>query len=78
MLAALLGREFSVAVLIGVFLLVIYINLRVLMVNRSLEITTSAALIAVALLGILTGEGHTFTPVASAIIITMLLAWKTE
>ena len=78
MLAGLLGREFSVAIVIGVFLLVIFINLRVLLVNRSLEITTSAALIAVALLGILTGEGHTFTPIASAIIITMLLAWKTE
>jgi len=78
MFASLLGREYSVAVVIGVFLLVIFINLRVLLVNRSLEITTSAALIAVTLLGILTGEGHTFTPVASAIIITMLLAWKTE
>jgi hypothetical protein len=78
MLAALLGREFPVVVVISVSLLVILINLRVLLVNRSLEITTSAALIAVALLGILTGEGHTFTPIASAIIITMLLAWKTE
>ncbi len=78
MLAAMLGRDFSIAAVIGVFLLVIYINLRVLIVNHSLEITTSAALIAVVLLGILTGEGHTFTPVATAIIITMLLAWKTE
>ncbi len=77
-LAALLGHPFSIAVLIGVLLLVVCINLRVLLVNRSLEITTSAALIAVTLLGILTGEGHTFTPVASAILITMLLAWKTE
>jgi uncharacterized membrane protein (DUF4010 family) len=78
MLAALMGREFSVAVVIGVFVLVIFVNLRVMLVNRSLEITTSAALIAVALLGILVGEGHMFTPVSSAIIITMLLAWKTE
>jgi len=46
MFASLLGREYSVAVVIGVFLLVIFINLRVLLVNRSLEITTSAALIA--------------------------------
>ena len=55
MLAALLGRQFSIAVLIGVLLLVVCINLRVLLVNRSLEITTSAALIAVTVIGILTG-----------------------
>jgi hypothetical protein len=32
----------------------------------------------VVLLGILTGEGHTFTPIACAIVVTMLLAWKSE
>jgi uncharacterized membrane protein YhiD involved in acid resistance len=46
--------------------------------DRSLEITTSAALIVNYLLGVLVGLGHIFTPVAGAIIMTMLLAWKTE
>jgi hypothetical protein len=30
------------------------------------------------LLGVLVGLGHIFTPVAGAIVMTMLLAWKTE
>jgi uncharacterized membrane protein (DUF4010 family) len=48
------------------------------MTDRSLEITTSAALIVNYLLGVLVGLGHIFTPVAGAIVMTMLLAWKTE
>jgi len=78
MLCALLGREFELAGMVGSFLLVIYINLRGVLASRTLEITTSAALMVVALLGILVGEGHTFTPIATAIIVTMLLAWKSE
>ena len=46
--------------------------------DRSLEITTSAALIVNYMLGVLVGLGHIFTPVAGAIVMTMLLAWKTE
>lgn len=78
MLCALLGREFELLAIVGTFLLVIYINLRGVLASRSLEITTSVALMVVVLLGILAGEGHTFTPIASAIIVTMLLAWKSE
>lgn len=32
----------------------------------------------IVLLGVLIGEGHWFTAVASAVLVTMLLAWKTE
>jgi len=78
MLCALLGRQFELAGFVGVFLLVIYINLRGVLASRSLEITTSAALMVVVLLGMLAGEGHTFTPIACAIMVTMLLAWKSE
>jgi uncharacterized membrane protein (DUF4010 family) len=46
--------------------------------ERNTEITTSAALLACYILGVLTGLGHMFTPVAGTIIITMLLAWKEE
>jgi len=46
--------------------------------DRSLEITTSVALIITAVLGILVGHGHVFTSVASAISMTLLLSWKTE
>lgn len=78
MLSALLGPAFSILAFIGVFLLVAYVNIRSLLVNRALEITTSAALMVMVLLGVLVGEGHWFTPVAAAILVTMLLAWKSE
>ena len=49
-----------------------------LWVNRTLEITTFVALMVVVLLGVLIGRGYVFVPVASAVLVTMLLAWKTE
>jgi len=78
MLATVIGPDFSIACLIGVFLLVVITNARSLLIDRTTEITTSAALIANYILGVLVGLGHIFTPVAGAIIMTMLLAWKTE
>jgi uncharacterized membrane protein (DUF4010 family) len=78
MLASLASQPFVLGGLIGVLLLVAGANTRSILIDRSLEMTTSAALMAVYLLGVLVGLGHIFTPVASAIIITMLLAWKTE
>ena len=50
------------------FLLVACINIRCILVDRLLEITPSAALMAVAMLGVLVGQGHVFAPIASAII----------
>lgn len=78
MLAAIISQQIAITSLIGVFLLVIAMNGRSIITTRSLEITTSAALMATYLLGVLVGAGHVFTPVAGAIVITMLLAWKTE
>ena len=78
MLAAIMGPGLIITSLIGVFLLVAAMNGRSMLADRSLEITTSAALIATYLLGALVGLGHIFTPVAGAIVMTMLLAWKTE
>lgn len=78
MLAALMGTGLTIVSAVGVFLLVLAVNARSILTNHSLEITTSAALMVTYLLGALTGQGHLFTPVASAIIMTMLLAWKTE
>jgi len=78
MLASLIGQNVAVAALIGVFLLVAAMNTRSILTNHSLEITTSAALMVIYLLGLLVGLGHIFTPVAGAIVMTMLLAWKTE
>ena len=43
---------------------------------RRLKITTSAALLVTLMLGALIGQGHDLTAVTSAIVMTMLLAWK--
>ncbi len=77
-LAVLLEPAMAVVALGGVFLIVIFANARSLLVDRSLETTTSAALLVIFVLGALIGEGHLFTGVASAILMTMLLTWKVE
>ncbi|SEB05585.1 MgtC/SapB family protein [Pedobacter hartonius] len=78
MLSSLIGQDLIITSMIGVFILVIALNTRSLIADESLEITTSAALIVNYLLGVLVGLGHIFTPVAGSIVMTMLLAWKTE
>ncbi|HKV78756.1 MAG TPA: DUF4010 domain-containing protein [Candidatus Sulfotelmatobacter sp.] len=78
MLSALIGEGAVLPSLGGEFLLLAAMNALSLLVDRSVEITTSAALIVNYLLGVLVGLGHIFTPVAGAIVMTMLLAWKTE
>jgi len=75
---ALFGPAMAIASLVGVFLIVLAANARSILVDRSLEATTSTALLVIFVLGALAGEGHLFTPVASAILMTMLLAWKGE
>jgi uncharacterized membrane protein (DUF4010 family) len=78
MLASLAGQDFIIAGLVGIFLLIAAANTRSILTDRSVEITTSAALMVIYLLGVLVGLGHIFTPVAGAVIVTMLLAWKSE
>lgn len=84
-MAALLGLLGSLigpaAILIGgtaVLILIVFANLRALQVDHKLEATTSAALALIFLLGILAGQGHIFTPVASAILVAGLLALKPQ
>lgn len=62
----------------GVFLIVALLNTQTLIKDRSLELTTSAAMIMMLMLGALVGKGHYFTSATSAILLTMLLAWKVE
>lgn len=78
MLSSIIGENMIIMAMAGVFLLIIATNTRSLMVNKTLEITTSAALIVNFMLGALVGLGHIFTPVAGAIVMTMLLALKSE
>ena len=78
MLASLLDPAILVGALAGVLLLVVLLNVQSLIRDNSLELTTSSALVAVLLLGALVGHGHYFTAIASAVLMTMLLAWKAE
>ncbi|HZP42209.1 MAG TPA: MgtC/SapB family protein [Candidatus Binatia bacterium] len=77
-LATMLDPSLLVAALLGALLLVAFVNVQSLLRDRSLELTTSVALLVTLLLGALTGLGHFFTAVTSAIAMTMLLAWKLE
>jgi uncharacterized membrane protein (DUF4010 family) len=76
--AALFAPSMAIVSFVGVFLIVVFANARSLIVDRSLEATTSAALLVIFVLGAMAGVGHLFTPVAAAILMTMLLAWKVE
>jgi uncharacterized membrane protein (DUF4010 family) len=77
-LAVLFEPALAITSLVGVLLIVVFANLRSLLVDRSLEATTSTALLVTFVLGTLVGRGHLFTPVAAAILMTMLLTWKGE
>lgn len=77
-LAVLFAPPMALVAAVGVFLIVAFANVRSLLVDRSLEATTSAALLVIFVLGALVGQGHLFTPVAAAILMTLLLTWKVE
>ena len=77
-ISVLISSSYGLTAMVGVIVMVALLNIRSLLANRVLEITTSAALLVTFGLGVLVGLGHTFTPVASAILMTLLLAWKVE
>src|SRR4029077_16570306 len=62
----------------AVIVLTTVMNLGNLQLHRDLELTTSVAVIVTFPLGVLVGEGHIFTPPASAILMTLLLALKPQ
>ena len=81
MLAALsimISPAFGLVALAGVIALVALVNVHSMKANGTLEITTAVALLVTFALGTLVGLGHRFTPVAGAILMTMMLAWKLE
>ncbi|HET8635883.1 MAG TPA: DUF4010 domain-containing protein [Acidobacteriaceae bacterium] len=84
-LAALLGALSALAsgtlviVSAGAVLIIIaFLNLGKAQVSGKLEATTSIALMLVYVMGVLVGNGHLFTPVAAAILITILLSLKPQ
>ena len=76
--SVMVSPAYGLVAMVGVIVLVALLNLRSLVANQSLEITTSAALLVTYALGTLVGLGHSFTPVAATILMTLLLAWKVE
>jgi len=60
----------------GVLLIVFLTGWRNVREGKPIETTTSAVVIATFVLGVLIGQGHHYTPVAAAILITMLLSLK--
>lgn len=75
-LGGLLGEPLATVSVCLVGLLVAFLNLERIFVHRDTELTTSAALLLIALAGLLCGEGHTLTPAALAVLTAALLAWK--
>src|SRR5258708_1499147 len=64
---------------VGIVLVVlVVVNVYAMWNEQSPEITTSLALAAANVLGIVIGMGNFFLAFASALVITALLAWKTE
>ncbi|MES1256892.1 MAG: DUF4010 domain-containing protein [Acidobacteriota bacterium] len=78
MLSALIAPAFMVAALVGVIAIAVVVNIGSLMARRALETTTAGALLVTFALGVLIGQGHIFTPTASAIVMTLLLALKPQ
>ena len=65
-------------VLGGTVVMIGLLNLRGLLVDRTLEMTTSVALVVTLLLGMVVAQGYGLVAAAVAVLVTMLLAWKTE
>jgi uncharacterized membrane protein (DUF4010 family) len=63
---------------LGVLLTALLVNGHSLLKDRSLELTTSAAMMLTFVLGALIGQGHFFTGATGGILLTLLLAWKAE
>ena len=77
MLVSLLVPTYVVGALLGILLLVAFLNVHSLLKDRSLELPTSMCLVVVYFLGVLVRGGPTFTAGTSAIVM-MLLACKVE
>lgn len=78
MLSSLMGEGLMLLSLGATLVVVIFVNIRSLLTEKSLEATTSVALITTFVLGVLVGRGHLFTPVSAAIVMTMLLSLKPQ
>jgi uncharacterized membrane protein (DUF4010 family) len=77
-LGGLLGEAYALLGLGLLGILVVFLNWATLREGHGLELTTSAALLVTGFVGVLAGQGHTFTPVIVAVATAALLAWKEQ
>src|SRR5580692_7510606 len=77
-LSSLVSVQFALAALGAIALVIALVNCRALLQKQNLEITTSVSLAVVFVLGVLIGQGHLFTPVAAALLLTLVLSLKSE
>jgi uncharacterized membrane protein (DUF4010 family) len=77
-LTALMPMSVMLISLTGIIALAMVLNVRDILASRSVEGTTSLALIVTFILGTLSGQGHIFTATASGIVVTWLLSLKPQ
>jgi uncharacterized membrane protein (DUF4010 family) len=71
-----LGDSYSLLCMGLVAMVVAFMNLRQVLAQQKLGLTTSLALLLVGIAGVMCGKGHIFTPVALTVLTAGLLAWK--
>ena len=75
-LSILAGSPIAYITFAGILVIVALAGFRNVHEAKPVESTTSAAVIFTFVLGVLVGQGHHYTPVAAAILMTMLLSLK--
>jgi uncharacterized membrane protein (DUF4010 family) len=76
MLSVLASPEVTTVSFVGILLVILLAALHNLREGKPAETTTSVALLLTYVLGLLVGQGHHYTPVAVAIVMTFFLAVK--
>jgi uncharacterized membrane protein (DUF4010 family) len=77
-LGALISQSIALAVLGLVAVIIVVFNIQELMRGQPVQATTSVALFVTALIGMLVAGNQVAVPVAAAILVTLLLAWREE
>ena len=73
-----ISQTITYILMLALIPLISLLNWRSFSRDRSLELTTSVALMATAILGILVGQGLLLVAAACGVVMTGLLAWKSE
>ena len=78
MLAWTISPPAAYILMVAMIPLLTLMNWRSFVRDRSLEMTTSVAVLVTALLGVLVGQGLLLLAAACGVVVTVLLAWKAE